>query len=245
MIYKKTYEIINDKNLKMDYNWGSVMHGLIMEQIKTSYAYKLHESSINPFTQFIYYDKIFNKNYWTINCLNDESSNNILTSILEKNYYLKNKNTEISLKQIENNVIDPKEIVNNNLMTDKDIFSNKFNFVTPTAFKKNGHYLNYPSVFNIYSSLMKRWDTFNDIKIFDYEVLEHIANKAYVKKYNLSSRQFYLEKTKIPSFIGNIEYALPISKELKKICNILNEYSLYSGVGIKCSLGMSGQILKK
>ncbi len=242
MIYKNIYEITNNEDLKINYNWGSVLHGLLMEEIDTKYAEKLHENGIKPFTQFLYYDKICNKNLWVINCLNDESGEKILNKIIEKNFYLKNKNAEINLKKHSSEIVNPEDIINNNFMSLEVNNSNCFNFVTPVAFKKDGHYINYPINFNIFSNLMKKWDTFNEIKTFDQEVLTHISERVYLKKYNLNSKQYYLENTKIPSFTGNIQYGLPISKELKRICNLLCEYSKYSGVGIKTTLGMGGQI---
>ncbi len=242
MIYRSVYEIKSETGIKVDYNWGSVMHGLIMEQINESYAEYLHTTKINPYSQYIYCDRKKNKNYWIINYLEDESFDKISTRIKEKNYFLNNKDTEIQVEKIEETYKEYSEIFDKNFAHNYVQNSNKFNFVTPTSFKRKDKYINYPTTVNIYSNLMKKWDNFSDIKTYDKDVLEHIENMTYIKKYNLKSKMFYLEKTKIPSFIGEIEVALPISKELRRVCGLLNDFSIYSGVGIKTSIGMGGQI---
>ena len=72
---------------------SSNLQGILMEHIEPSYASYLHQSAINPYSQFLEIrDNTF---YWHINTLNRAAYDNIIRPLLfpeVTNFYLKKKN---------------------------------------------------------------------------------------------------------------------------------------------------------
>ncbi|MDE7432857.1 MAG: CRISPR system precrRNA processing endoribonuclease RAMP protein Cas6, partial [Lachnospiraceae bacterium] len=79
----------------------------------------------------------------------------------------------------------------------------------------------------------------------DEETLEQILKNTKVTKYNLQSVFFSLEGVKIPAFIGKIRIRVDGTETMQRFVRLLLEYSEYSGIGIKCSLGMGAVRLEK
>ena len=49
---------------------------------------------------------------------------------------------------------------------------------------------------------------------------------------------FHLEGIKIPSFVGNITLKINGTRQFVNLINMLCEFGVYSGVGIKTAIGM-------
>ena len=48
---------INELNNYKIYNWGSLMQGILLENINRDYVGKLHTAKYNPYSQYIYMNK--------------------------------------------------------------------------------------------------------------------------------------------------------------------------------------------
>ncbi|BBE31739.1 hypothetical protein OSSY52_18800 [Tepiditoga spiralis] len=121
----------------------------------------------------------------------------------------------------------------------KDNFKSviKLKFITPTLFKIGDKYLKEPDVEKIFNGLLKKFNLYNEIKIDD-----SIKNKFLdikIKNKNIKPKKVYLTKFFIEGFIGEVEFEIP--KEIVKIVNILLEFSFYSGIGYKTTMGF-GQV---
>lgn len=239
MIRQYNFEIICEE--KINFNFGSIFHGIIMEKLDNKYVEFLHNSGRNPFNIFCYFNRDFKKNILVLNLLTDEVYQQFKLFIETKEFYSNNKNVSIKLILLEEKVVSFDDLINFAYSEEKINNYINFNFVTPTSFKQNGHYINFPSLDLIISSVSKNWDEFNsEIKMFDKETIKFICENSSVGIYNLKSTLFYLEKTKINSFVGNISFRIHGNDNLKKYVSTLQLFSQYSGVGIKTSLGMGG-----
>ena len=120
-----------------------------------------------------------------------------------------NTGTEICLRHHELilNVLDKKiEITNHQDFLMEQYFRDfqryfTIHFLTPTSFKSNGQYQNYPTVRWIFQSLMNKHDSLENMnQLYEEEVLDLLDAQAVITKYHLRSTLFQLEGVKIPSF---------------------------------------------
>ena len=115
----------------------------------------------------------------------------------------------------------------------------KIHFITPTAFKSGGRYVNYPDMFLIFQSLMKKSQLVaDDVSFQDEDVLQTLAEKSHIVSYNLKTNCFYLEGQKITGFTGYITIYSDGAVALRNFIQLLITTGCYLGVGIKASLGM-------
>ncbi len=241
MIVKLKFNI--EKNDKININMSSLLHGFLIENLENNFAEEMHQMSMRPYSQNI---SVENSNwYWNINTLNAVAYKKIISNIenLKKVYLTHNKN-EIVIKNKEIIKSDYNKLFYKNYIEEKNSRYIDIEFLTPTAFKKDNRYVNYPDKKLIFSNLIKRYDLFSEItKIYDEKLIKEFNDKSEIVKYNLRSTYFYLEGIKIPSFKGRITLKIGGSNVLVNLSNMLLEFGEFSGVGIKTALGMGA--LKK
>lgn len=109
----------------------------------------------------------------------------------------------------------------------------KLEFLTPTSFRIKNYNFLFPLPFNVYNSLLKRWNIFSPYK-FD-EGLKKIFDDIKVKCYELKTELVEFKDYRIIGFKGSVEYELP---ENNKEIYTLSRYAEYSGVGYKTTMGL-------
>ncbi len=239
MISKLVVQLKNDKDMPISYQKSSLLHGFIMRNITNEYGDKMHESKLKPFSQHI--EKLGDDSVWVINTLNKEAYENIIKPIMNENIlsvYFENVNEHIKILS--------KQLIISNIdsIMEDTIFSLcprrlTIRFITPTAFKSNGEYIFYPTIKNIFGSLIRKYDDVNETtQIYTPELLIDIEDNIKITRYNLKSTFFSLEGVKIPAFIGEITINISGSQQLVNLVHLLVKFGEYSGVGIKSALGM-------
>ena len=230
--------LINNDN-RINFNMGSILHGFLMEEIIRDENINIyHSEGIKTFSQGIY--SYNDKQIWEISTLNESTYRDVILPILnmaEQYVYLKNKNINY---KIESKIL---ENISENELFEKYFFKKeryiKLNFITPTAFKSGGKYVNYPNLELIYKSIMSKYDnSTTENKIFDVEVIQELVKSSNIIEYKLRSTKFHLEKTSIPSFIGTITIKINASDNLLGLAHYMLKFGGYSSVGIKGALGM-------
>lgn len=114
-------------------------------------------------------------------------------------------------------------------------------FVTPTSFRKNEIQVVFPGPELVFSSLLKRWNTFSEMKIPEEHATYFPSIK--VSSYDLRTQLVHFSRYKIIGFKGKVEYELPgnASEGFLRDVNSLANFASYSGVGVKTAMGM-GQV---
>lgn len=232
-------KIILESKDGLSFNKASLLHGVLMEQLDFEYAERLHIQGLKPYSQCVRIEN--DKSVWYVRTLSEEAYNRIILPLQDESFnsfLIRHNNSHINISNKELN-----KIYKENLY--KDFYSKdasrvyKIEFVSPTAFKRNGGYYNFPNTKNIYSSLMKRYDSIsNDNVMEDEETLEHLVDNTDILSYSLYSTSFSLEGVKIPSFMGNITVKIKGSQTMANFANLLFRFGEYSGVGIKTAIGM-------
>lgn len=236
MLAKFTMKLKPTKEIS--YNMSSLFQGVIMELLPKDYAEFLHISMLKPYA--IHLEKENDIWFLIVTTMNEEAYIKIIENALLKidKLYIRHNDNLIYIeetniyKQLKKNIA--KAFYNTE--TNKII---EIRFVTPTAFKSQGDYVFFPEIRLIYQSLMNKYDINSDGSyLFDLDILDKLCTASKIVSYNIKSRYFHLEGTKIPSFIGTVKIKISANQTMTNFINMLFEYGLYSGVGVKCSLGM-------
>lgn len=227
-----------NSNADLSYQMSSAFHGALMEVIDTDYAEVLHESRLHPYTQHL--ERRNGEWYWIVTTLDAHATETIITKALLPLHRLELKNHQLTID------IDAKryeELSERELATafyqEQASRYIPITFLTPTSFKVNGRYQNYPDIRGIYSNLMRRYDAASETEsMCDEDTLEQLTSSTSIVKYNLRSTLFSLEGVRIPAFLGEMTCRISGTQTMCNFANMMFQFGEYSGVGIKTALGM-------
>ncbi len=220
------------------YQMSSLFHGALMELLSGDYAEYLHISQLHPFTQHLEL-----KNgawYWVVCALNKEAVQKVIQDALMKldSIFIKNRNMTIDIIEKNYSELTYKSLMDSFYAGENSRYIH-LQFLSPTAFKKDGRYVFYPDIRCVFQSLMNKYDAaVRDEGMIDEDTLEQLCDNAQIVGYDLKSVSFALEGVKIPSFIGKITIKVNGTFTMAEFANMLFRFGTYSGVGIKTSLGM-------
>lgn len=68
--------------------------------------------------------------------------------------------------------------------------------------------------------------------------MDYLNECVRIVNYRLRSTKFYLEGTKIPSFIGTFTIKVNAPLPVLQLVDVLLKSANYTGIGVKTSLGM-------
>ena len=115
----------------------------------------------------------------------------------------------------------------------------KLNFLTTVSFKRDKQYVIMPELYLIYQSLLSKWNAFSSSNRMESEDLDkEFAKLSAIMWFNLQSRIFSLEKTKINGFSGELRLRLSGNEMMRRMAVMLLQYATVAGIGIKNALGM-------
>ncbi len=237
---KQTIYKLTSRNTELNCNMSSLFHGWLMENVSPEFAGNMHESTLRPYSHHLEYQ---NKQwYWVVNTLNNSAADNILPVLSRaKSIRLKHNDTEISLSEQSGNSLSYDMLFERHYLSDSSPRIIPIFFSSPTSFKSGGKYINYPTVRLVFQSLINKYDSCSEnTALYDENFFSELLSCTEIIGYNLKSTFFCLEGVKIPSFIGWIKIRTNGSKSMTSLVNMLAEFAKYSGIGIKCSLGMGG-----
>lgn len=229
---------------KITYYQSSNFQGVIMEKIDTEYVATLHSLSLNPYSQHI---EVADRIVWVIDTYTDEAYEKILVPLLGEDF----NSFELTGKNIKIEVLGKelkkcqKKILTERFYNDASDRYINLDFITPTSFKSNEEYQLFPSLELIYKSLMNKYGSSGDMQMNDSDTLEEMLKNSRIVKYRLKSCVFPIEKVKIPGFMGTITIKIAGKQTIANYIRMLLEFGEYSGVGIKCSMGMGAMRIRK
>lgn len=237
-------KIYFSKNAELNYNMSSLMQGIIMENVTPEFAEREHISGIRTYSQYLTREN--DTWVWVINTLGNAAKENIIDRITDiKKYYIKNKDMYITAENVNVKITSFDELFQKNYFAgEKQTQYVSMGLITPTAFKSDDMYINYPTVKLLLTSMINKYNALSDVTKLDDDLSERLAKKIYIANYNLRSTLFCLEGVKIPSFWGRITLKVNGGKSMISLINMLTEFAQYSGIGIKSAMGM-GAVIKR
>ncbi len=238
-----------DKDLS--FQMPSSFHGALMEQLEPEYAAELHSSQLHPYTQHL--ERKEDEWHWVVTALNERACQEIIEKKLLKLQEFKLNKHQIDLKIMDRRYteLSKRELAFNFYQNSQSPYIS-LRFLTPTAFKYQGRYINYPELSYLYSNLMNKYDAADDEESMqDEDTLEQLIRNTSISRYDLHSIAFSMEGIRIPAFLGTMTLRIHGTQTMCNFANMLFQFSEYSGIGIKTALGMgavrycdSGQFLK-
>lgn len=229
---------------ELDVYQSSNLHGVIMETIDTEYAEKLHGLKLNPYSQHV---EKRDGLEWIITTYTKEAYDHIISPFMDDkitDFELTGRDVKVHISEKKLNIKPKKELMNK-FYTEDGERTICIELLTPTSFKSNNEYLIFPDLELIYRSLMKKYSSSCDMTMDDDDTLEELVRTSRIIKYNLKSSYFPLEKVKIPGFRGDITIKITGKQTLVNYARLLFEFGEYSGIGIKCSMGMGAIKIKE
>lgn len=229
------------ENYSLSLHITPLLRGVLMSVIDSDYASALHMGGLNPYSMsFTKEDELW---CWTVNTVGKEAYDKVITALLDdsfNSFVLEHKNNNVKIKITEKSlVIERLESITGISLFEDTSKIIKVCFETPTAFKRNGEYINYPDLFLIYHSLMKKGELLSEgVSFYDQEMLENLIENSKITSYNLRTVNFYFEGYKANGFIGSIAICVNGPVIMRSFVKSLLKIGTYLGVGIKSAYGM-------
>ena len=229
--------------IRLNPSMGSVMHGALMEIVGAGTAAWLHEISLRPYSQCVYWNRQRKIPVWRIGTLTEESYERIVLPLLNcmgGQVYLRQKEYAVGLVSAEeicqSSYADLTQAV---FQTARVPAGVELSLLTTMSFKKDGHYVLWPESYLFYQNLMHRWNTFSVQEKLEETGLEQVlAEAGCMTKYDLHSQAFSLEGRNLYGFCGQMRWRFYGNDMTRRIAAVLLSFAPYAGVGIKTALGM-------
>lgn len=234
-------EILLKTEDKLSYQMGSSFHGALMEMLSEETADILHTSKVHPCSQYLERrgDGCW---YWIITALNRELSREIIYDSLLSCDGIELKKAGITIGFAEKQLHEiSMEKLTERMYSEEDTKYINLEFITPTSFKQDGRYLFYPDIRAMYISLLNKYGAASpEQNVRDEDLLEELIRNTQISRYNLRSVLYHVENGKVPAFTGTLTLRLSGTRTMRSFADFLFHFGEYSGIGIKCGLGMGG-----
>jgi CRISPR-associated endoribonuclease Cas6 len=240
---------------------GENLHGMLFNILKRrndQQATLLHDKyeskpfTISPILPYLKwkkgkrYLKSGKKHFIRVTFLEDQWYKLFMESFLYNRQNLKLGRTKIEVDEILTNskehkrcnVIEAKDLRNNSRSSKKI----KLKFHSTTTFRDNDRHIIFPQEKYLFNSLLSKWKEFGGEKL----VVDSVDfSKIIISRYELESVMEEFKNYTIKGFRGYCEYELDNNLSLDKIrdINLLADFSFYSGVGYKTTMGL-GQVAR-
>ncbi len=223
---------------KIGYLQSSLFQGVLMESINKDYAETIHQNGLHPYSQCIY-----NRDglVWSVRTVNDDAYHGIIEPLLSPSFRtFELKQRELAVEIVNKTVksISYEDLMKTFNSDDVDRYV-KVLFDSPTAFKSDSNYVFMPDIKLIFGSLMRKYSSASSsTDMSDDDTLEYIATHTSFSDYKIRSVRFPLENTRIPAFMGEVTLHFRGTDTMARYAKMLLEFGEYSGIGIKCGMGM-------
>lgn len=223
------------------YNWGSLMHGVLMELLPEKAADLLHEANLRPFSQYVL-PMSENKFEWHIGTWDNDVSNDMAKAISVLSHInLKHKGMILEVSNVTRSIQSERDFFARFFTTEYPCRRYKLEFLTPCTHKSEGEYVLYPTPKLILQSLHARFCAFSqEFSLDDEEMLAQLVAHTRIVHYSLRSAQYYLESVRVNGYRGRVTLSVSGSEQIARLVGMLLSFAEYSGIGIKTSLGMGG-----
>ncbi len=229
------------------------VHGLFFSLVGEELAEILHEryKNVKPFSLFcreLFKPQRVKTLNIEVNLLEDSLIPRVVSSFVlnRKKAYLNVDSKHIGVKanfKIPNKWLKPYS----SLIRVEEIPPKvRLKFLSPTTFRRHKVDLPFPLPELLLKSLVKRWIIFSNIPI-EVDLRSHY-DQIEVEKYNLKTQKVeFSNGGKLTTFVGNLVYNLSKveDKEALKWFYILLNFSNWSGVGRKTTMGLGKVYLAK
>ncbi len=221
------------------------LHGLMFERLSEmgdgELASSLHGSSLHAYTQRLELRDDGNW-HWVLSFLDDCLYERMWVGALsgQREVFLRKRGLSLGFGAVTERAMSMEDLYGIFTCGDSHrIFVLKL--VSPVAFKQGGEYVFHPDLGLIYQSLVMKYNAaVKGDSLSDPQLLDQLLSCTKIEFYNLRSVKFSVGEAVIPSFMGKIGIKCYGNSTMSRFLNMLLAFGSYSGIGIKCSMGMGG-----
>ena len=226
---------------KLNYRQTSLLQGVLMENIESTYAEYLHRKKMHPYSQYVMPDTGGRGAWWVVQTLNREAYENIIEPLMTCGDKLTLKHG--GERQLTINDRKKEIMAKADLLRDfyAKVAPHKFRlqFLTPTAFRQKGRYVILPDIRLMCQNLMMKYSAASDkMEMADDDALEQMATEIFITRHLLRSAVFSAEKQNIPGFVGEVTLCCHGAETMARYLRMLLAFGEFAGVGIKTAMGM-------
>lgn len=220
-------------------NWGSVMHGILIEKLPTEWQQVLHNDQLRPLSQWV--EPIDSSSFvWHISVLDDTLAEIISSFLQPENEFLcKHIQSSMKITDVQIKSTSITEYMKPFYLSEEPCSGVYLNFHTTTTHKSQGRYAVFPSIELIGKNLRNHFCSLEpSFVLADDEILGQILEHTRIARYNLQSSYYSLEGSRIDGYTGHLLLRFDGPDPLKRLAGTLFSFAEWSGVGIKTALGM-------
>ncbi len=113
-------------------------------------------------------------------------------------------------------------------------------FRTPTVFSQGGTNLPLPVPNLMFRSWLERWNNFAPVYLGGDELIAYLSNAILLKNHKIQTRSWQLHRGYVNGFVGDVTLQMfnRADSLLANVANLLVQYALFAGTGMKTRLGM-------
>lgn len=226
---------------KASYNWGTILHGALLELLPPELASMFHQSELRPFTQYVL-PLSDQQLRWSIGIWEPNIAELFAQALLPlSKIELKHKDLTLEVIDTQRRRISKEDYFTKFFLAENPCRRYELEFLTPCSHKRDGKYVLFPSSELIVKSLFMRYCSFSqELSLDDPKTMEQVAEHLAIVRYFLRSAVYYLENTKITGYIGKVTLSISGPEQLARLTGALLSFAEYAGIGIKTALGMGG-----
>lgn len=221
-------------------NWGSLMHGMLMEHLSGAWPSLLHSDSARPITQWI---EVLpqNRMNWHIQIMDDSLAVCFLESCQEGDeWFCQHNGSRMIVEEITLQQESLQDYIRKKMDVEQPVTDLRIFFKTITTHKSQGKYVLFPSVELVANSLRNRLSDADPALLIPDDHLKLLTDHTQIHQYRLESGLFGLEGSWVKGYTGQITLRTTGPDEIIRFGHMLFGLASWFGVGIKTTLGMGG-----
>lgn len=221
--------------------WSYNLYAQLLRGVDEQYAAALHDTGLKPISQYLQTQKNTPRARWVVNLLTEQAREAFLPVLMSTTDWPVEKQGAV-LRVIDidaSTVIEEADLVERNFREGPPPTRVKLELLTPCAFKTEGEYAVFPSPRLIVQSAVAKWNALaRDTEIADEQGVEDLIAGVRINGYALRSCRYAVKGVWIPSFAGTLNLSVRGPAPMCRLFGMLTDTLPYTGLGIKCALGM-------
>ena len=224
-------------------NWGTLMHGMLIEHLRGAWPFLLHEDQGRPITQWVEPVSTTQLN-WHVQMMEDSLAVSFLESCQKGDqWYCQHNGSRLAVEEIKVEQDSLSDYVNRKLTEGTQVSDITIQFKTTTTHKSQGKYVLFPTVELIANSLRNRLSEADESLTLPDEKLKLLTEHTQIHQYQLRSALFGLEGSWVKGYTGQVTLRISGPEPILRFGNLLFGLAPWFGVGIKTTLGMGGCVI--
>ena len=231
MIRRYVAALRPEKGASLNQNDAYSLYAALLESLESEASCGLHEGE-SLISQYLTPCAGRSEFLWTVNLIG-ETSINICASALERLTMLElhSRGLSAAVEITGRRQLDSLSSMSALLGDDPSCQRFVLRFLSPSAFRSGGEYVNFPSVAHIIGSLCKKWNAaFPDSPMEDDDAMSMLAAGVKMTGYSLHGASFRIKGVSIPSFSGTVTLSARLSPPMLQLLRTLLSFAPFWAV---------------